>query len=354
MVLDRTDRCARPYAPSAMKKRTIVALLGLAISVVAVFLVAQLVDVSATLSILQRTQPLPLFAVLALIAASITLRAIRWSRLLHARDGSPIPARRLLPILLVGYLGNIVLPARLGEVARAYLAARREDVEFSRALGTVLLERVIDVACLSVVGAAVALAAGAPSWIVQGSLVVAAVGLGVTFVLVFVGVGRAGSIAERVLSRRPALAARIGGFVRKFGEGAGEQPRSAVVLAVALTTVCWLIEGTNFWLISLAVGAGFSWPVAMLAAAMTVLSTAIPSAPGSIGTFELAAVATAVALGVSAEEALAVAVLAHVVTSLPVAIAGGVALGRMSLSLGSLTAGVRVQQTGASQAGPTD
>ncbi|HSH21670.1 MAG TPA: lysylphosphatidylglycerol synthase transmembrane domain-containing protein, partial [Candidatus Caenarcaniphilales bacterium] len=174
-----------------MKRRTVVALAGLAISVGAVLMVAQLVDVGTTVSILQRTQPLPLLIVVVLIAASVTLRAIRWSRLLHRPNGSVVPPMRLLPILLVGYLGNIVLPARLGEVVRAYLAARRESVEFGRALGTVLLERVIDVASLSVVGAAVAVAAGAPGWIVQGSILVAAVGMAVTFVLVFVGVGRA-------------------------------------------------------------------------------------------------------------------------------------------------------------------
>lgn len=323
-----------------MKRRTLIALAGLAISVAAVIAVAQLVDVPATLEILGRTQPLPVVAVVVLIATSVTLRAVRWSRLLHRTDGSKVRARRLLPILLVGYLGNIVLPARLGEVARSYLAARREDVEFGRALGTVLLERVMDVASLSIVGAAVAVAAGAPSWIVQGSLLVAGVGVAVTLVLVSIGVGRAAAIAERLLVRRPALASRIGGFVRSFGAGAGEQPRSALGVAVAITTICWLIEGTNFWLISLAVGADFAWPVAMLCAAMTVLSTAIPSAPGYIGTFELAAVATAVALGVPAEAALAVAVLAHVVTSVPVAIAGGVALARMSMSLSSLAAAV--------------
>jgi uncharacterized protein (TIRG00374 family) len=330
----------------AMKRRTVVALLGLVISVVAVFMVAQLVDVAATIEILKRTQPLPLLGVLGLLATSVTLRAVRWSRLLHRSDGSPIPVARLLPIMLVGYLGNIVLPARLGEVARAYLAARRESVEFSRALGTVLLERVMDVASLSIVGAVVAVAAGAPSWIVQGSLLVAAVGLAVTFALVFVGVGRAATVVERVLRWRPALADRAVAFVRNFGAGAGEQPRGALGLAFVLTTVCWVIEGMYFWLIGIAVGADLSWPVAMLAAAMTVLSTAIPSAPGYIGTYELAAVATAVALGVPSENALAVAVLAHVITSLPVAAAGGVALGRMSLSLGSLAAAAAERRGG--------
>jgi uncharacterized membrane protein YbhN (UPF0104 family) len=85
----------------------------------------------------------------------------------------------------------------------------------------------------------------------------------------------------------------------------------------------------------------------MLCATVTVLSTAIPSAPGYIGTFELAAVAALGALGVPGESALAVAVLTHVTTTIPIAIAGGVSLARMSLSLGSLaTAAGESQRAG--------
>jgi len=71
-------------------------------------------------------------------------------------------------------------------------------------------------------------------------------------------------------------------------------------------------------------------------AAVTVLGTAVPSAPGYVGTFDLAAATTAQALGVAAAPALALAVLAHAMTVLPTAGAGAVSLVAMNARLGRL------------------
>ena len=59
---------------------------------------------------------------MGVVAVQVALRSFRWSLLLPVRpEGRPIPARRLAPPLLVGYLGNTVLPARLGEAMRAVI-----------------------------------------------------------------------------------------------------------------------------------------------------------------------------------------------------------------------------------------
>jgi hypothetical protein len=84
------------------------------------------------------------------------------------------------------------------------------------------------------------------------------------------------------------------------------------------------------------VGVTIDPPAALLIAAVTVLGTALPSAPGYVGTFELAAASTAQALGVAAAPALALAVLAHAMAVLPVAIAGAVSLVVMDARLGRL------------------
>ena len=66
--------------------------------------------------------------------------------------------------MLVGYLGNAVLPARLGEPMRAVIASRRERIGTTEALGSVLVERVIDIATLAVVGFVAALIVAGPAW----------------------------------------------------------------------------------------------------------------------------------------------------------------------------------------------
>jgi uncharacterized protein (TIRG00374 family) len=52
--------------------------------------------------------------------------------------------RRLFPVVVIGYMGNNVYPARAGEVIRAYVLRRREGVSISASLATIIVERVFD------------------------------------------------------------------------------------------------------------------------------------------------------------------------------------------------------------------
>ena len=112
-----------------------------------------------------------------------------------------------------------------------------------------------------------------------------------------------------------------------FAQGVdrGRSPRRLLAVA-ALSCLCWGLDALVFWLVAQAIGVQLSVPAAVLIAGMTVLVTAIPAAPGYVGTYELAATTTAAALGVPGPEALAVAVLAHILTTVPLALAGVLAL----------------------------
>jgi uncharacterized protein (TIRG00374 family) len=327
---------------------------GLGISAGALLLLGQIVDIEATLELLRRTDPLPLMLVLLVLGAQLALRSIRWSYLLPAETGARILPARLLPVLLVGYLGNMVLPARLGEVVRAYLVSRREPVAFSVSLGVVFLERVLDTASLAVVGFAAASLAGAATWMITGTALVAVGASAVVAFLVVVGIGRVVKWGERMLGSASPYVTRVGAVLGRFGQGAGEQPRSVIALAFAISVTCWLLEGTTFWLVGRAIGADLGWMTCVLMAAITVLGTAIPSAPGFVGTYELAAVAAGTAVGVPADVAFAVALLAHAATVLPLMIGGIASLIRMSVSLGTVVDEAEEQRQHVSQPHPHD
>ena len=327
---------------------------GLGISAGALLVLGQIVDIEATLELLRRTDPLPLMLVLLVIAAQLALRSIRWSYLLPAETGVRIPAARLLPVLLVGYLGNMVLPARLGEVVRAYLVSRREPVAFSVSLGVVFLERVMDTASLAVVGFVAASLAGAAAWMITGTALVAVVASAVVAFLVGVGIGRVVDWGERMLGSTSPIVGRVGVVLGRFGQGAGEQPRSVIVLAFGISVTCWLLEGTTFWLVGRAIGADLGWMTCVLMAAITILGTAIPSAPGFVGTYELAAVAAGTVVGVPADVSLAVALLAHAATVLPLVIGGIASLIRMSVSFDQMVDEAEAQRQQVSQQHPHD
>lgn len=320
-----------------MKSGRLLRVLGLLASLVGLALVVRSLDVSTTVNTLAGAQPGPLALCLLVVTAQVVLRSARWRILLPARlDGVRIPLPRIAGPLLVGYLGNAALPARLGEVARAVLIARRERLDTAAALGSVVLERVVDTASLAIVGLVAATEVGAPSWIGQLCLVAAA-GLVLAVALMATvglspGTRRIGAIATRLhAGRRAAVAlASLDTFARGLDRAA--RP-SRVVAAATISVFCWGLDATLVWLVAESLGIPMTPAGAMLVAAIAILGTAIPSAPGYIGTFDLAAATTAGALGIDPSAAAVLAVLYHAVSLLPTAIGGGVALIAMDMRL---------------------
>lgn len=318
----------------------VIRLVGLLVSVVALWVVIHSVDLGACASVLSHANPIPLAACLAVIATQVTLRAVRWRLLLPPPPGDGlIKVRRIIPVLLVGYLGNAVLPARLGEPIRAFLVARREDLDAAEAFGSVVLERVVDTATLAVVAFVAAVAVNAPSWIVQATAVAAIAGTAVTGALVVIGPGRMVLLTRRIVAHLP-FATRAEPILKRlddFARGIDRPSRSsAIVVAVVVSATTWMLDAATFWLVASSIGVQVSPAAALLIAAVTVLGTALPSAPGYVGTFELASATTAQALGVAAVPALALAVLAHAMTVLPTAGAGAISLVGMNARLGRL------------------
>ena len=333
-------------------RQLLLALAGVAISVVALAVVVGSVDVGAAGSALGRADPRFLLVALGSYLVGLTFRTVRWSHLLpFAAGAARVSPRRILPVMMVGYLGNAVLPARLGEAIRAYLVARRESLPFGGAAGSVVLERIVDTATLAVLAFVAAASLGNLPWLIQGSAIAAAVGVGVVIVLATTGLGPLLPLARLVIGwlpigdRRSALTRTAEHFVASSG---GAHRRPAVLIAALLSLGAWLTDAVVFWLVGRSLGIDLSPLGALLVTAITVLATAIPSAPGYLGTFELAAVTAAGALGVDGGPALAFAVLAHVMAIVPSAVGGALALTAMGGGLRTISRAAVEQRRGAS------
>lgn len=89
------------------------------------------------------------FWVLVSVTASLIAffsRAFRWNMLIEPLGYKPHPGNTSAS-LMIGYLANLAVP-RLGEVTRCGTLNRAEKVPFNSLLGTVIIERIIDVVCL--------------------------------------------------------------------------------------------------------------------------------------------------------------------------------------------------------------
>jgi glycosyltransferase 2 family protein len=303
------------------RARTIV---GLAISAIALVLVVRSVDLAAAADALRTADPRWLILLVAAIAVDVLARAVRLQVLLAPVGG--LRYRLALGALLIGYFANNVLPARLGELIRMQVVADRSGISRSTVLGNMVVERAVDAA---VVVAIAALAIVALS--VQGAVAVAVlVGLAVT---VFLGLVVALAIMAHRLPGAERAAARLAQWPRtsailgrlRDGLAVAGRPRT-MVPAVALTVISWTCTVVAFAAAARAVGVEITLGQAALLAAGTNLATAVPAAPGYIGTFELAAVTIAASVGLPAGPALAFAVLVHVTILLLTSLGGVVAI----------------------------
>jgi uncharacterized protein (TIRG00374 family) len=229
-----------------------------------------------------------------------------------------VPVRLTAAYLAIGYFANTMLPARLGDLARALLAGRAFQVGRLTVLGTIVVERLADglfiLAVVVVLG--IVVAGGAD----LASTAVVLAGLAVVGLVVLAGVlawihrpgeglrGRIRSLVDRVLDGMAAL----------------RSPRSFAVAAL-LTIAAFGMSVASFATVASAAGVHLSIGQAALVMGGLALSTSIPAAPGSLGTYEFVGVSILTTIGVGADVALAIVVVIHVAATLPLAFAGLVA-----------------------------
>ena len=118
------------------------ATLGIAISVVAIVILINSVDIEAALQVLRTASPAWIAVMFVTAIIDIGARGGRWRALLEPI--APLPYSRVLGYTYIGYLANNVLPARLGELYRSHALGEGEGISRPTVLGTVVVERVVD------------------------------------------------------------------------------------------------------------------------------------------------------------------------------------------------------------------
>jgi uncharacterized protein (TIRG00374 family) len=299
------------------------AALGLLISVVALVLVIRNVDLQAAWEALRTANPAWIALLVLFVLGDILLRAVRWRVLLA--PVARLPYRPVTASLLVGYLANNVLPARLGEIVRSHDLGERTGVSRSTILGTIVIERVVDTMVVVSIAALAILVLSVRGIVASAVLV----GFAVTALLVVaIAVGMAAHRlpgANRVrayLDRWPGIHRSL---VRLRAGLAVVGNLRTMLLAVVLSVASWSLTVLAFAAAAQAVGVEPTMGQAALLAAGTNLATAIPAAPGYVGTFELAVVTIAASVGIPADQALAFGILVHVTILLITSIGGAIA-----------------------------
>jgi hypothetical protein len=258
--------------------------------------------------------------------AGFPLRGLRWATLLRG-TGVRISTKDSTEIIFLSWLVNCVVPAKLGDVYRAYLLKINSTASMSRTLGTVFIERILDLFAIAILG----LAAG--YWSFRSGLppaiqIVFGIGVVVVIALAF-GLFTMRNFGRQIIVKLP-LPHQILELYDRFEEGvfgalvARHLPRLGL-----MTGLIWMTEALRLFLIVQALGfadVSLGLSGAVFVALIGSLLTAVPLSPAGLGIVEAGVVGVLhVAYGVPLPEATAIALLDRVVSVFSIIVFGSIA-----------------------------
>ena len=327
-----------------MSRRAIQIAVSLSITAVALWYCLHDIDFAEVARAVGDARPLWLVPLALLAALSLWLRAVRWRVILETL--APLGDTPVFEATCIGFMGNMVLPLRAGEVIKPIVVARSGRVGTAAALATVAIERLLDLAMLAAFASlTLYLIPTDPTLKTVARLLVALVGAAIAALAVTIRYARPiEGMVERLAARLPAV---VGSAVRDAARGflVGVQglarPR-ALGLVFVYSALVWLVTAAGFSVGALALS--IDAPLVPLGFAVTVIVAAavsVPSAPGYVGVFWAGSQMALALFGVARSTALTYGLLNWIVQMVVILSLGTWCLSRLNLSLGEVAQAAR-------------
>ena len=298
-----------------------------------------------------------LMALAAILATGVfPLRAIRWRPILDPVAPN-LPYGKLWRATAIGMMINNVVPARVGELARAFALSRSApEVPFTASLASLVVDRLLDAIVIFGLMFAAMLAPAFPqgaqisgrpvaSYAVIG---VAATLIGLAALYLFIlfpnRVLALWDTATRRLS--PKVAARGREALTSLSKGLSVL-RSPGRFAVVLwwTLAHWLLNALAFWVGFRAAGMDLPFSAALFLQGIIAIGVAVPQAPGFFGVFEhFARIGLVGIYGVPADAAVSWAIGFHLLSYIPITVIGAWYFLRAGISMGEISGAQRAAE----------
>lgn len=254
---------------------------------------------------------LPILLVIFLV--SYVGRAFRWQALFD-----PYKPRwsQVFATLSIGYFLSNITPARLGDVARAYLLGTIEKIPVARALSTVVVERSMDgLTVVLLLLALLPLIPNVPPEWVNSGLVLGVIGIGLLVALAVISLKRERGVAflRKLVSPikfldREGLWHFVGNLIDGFAVIRSPRP---LLKAGFWSLEVWLVASLLAWLTMFSLGINLPFTAGVLIQVATALAVTVAPSPGQLGVFHLIAVSVLKLYGIDPNQALAYAFVLH-------------------------------------------
>ncbi|TFG92759.1 MAG: flippase-like domain-containing protein [Syntrophobacterales bacterium] len=287
--------------------------LGIAIGFLFVYFSFKGVDLGRIADGLKNAKLSFIPAVLGLLVLIQIIRSYRWGIIL--KPMMAIDQLSLFSVTSVGFLAVVAIPARIGELARPYLISTKTGVSMSSAVGTVLVERVLDGLTILAAFFIVVLFTPLPPWLIRGSLVflfIILVFLGVMIFLIFKREIALNFLAPLFRRLPEKWHLRLADLIDSLIDGFKIIPHwRSMCYLVFLSVAMWLTDAVAMYVLFFAFGFDLPLSAAFVLMVIIILGIAIPTAPGFVGNWHFFCVLGLGLFGIHKTDALTYAIVLH-------------------------------------------
>jgi hypothetical protein len=312
---------------------------GIVLGVVLIYFSVRGVNFNETLAHLKKIHLGYVALSLFLILIMQVLRSYRWGVILQPME--KISQFTLFSVTCVGFLAIAAIPARIGELARPYLIAKKSSIKMSSALGTIIVERVLDSLAILAITIAVLVMQDLPSWMIKSGIIFLILTL--LMIACMIGLVWRRETAIKIIGRFLQLlpdkpAQKINNVIHHFIDGFQViTDVKRLLYLLFLSAVVWLVDVAAIYALLLAFG--FNLPVLAAFVIMVILvaGIAIPTAPGFIGNWHYACILGLSLFNVAKPEAFSFALVYHFLSIAIIVILGVIFLPFNKFSISDMT-----------------
>ncbi len=287
--------------------------IGIVIGTFFVYLSLRGIDLNGIIEGLQRAHLLFIIPFLLLMTFVQMLKSYRWGVIM--KPIATIDQFSLFAVTNVGLMAVIAVPARVGELARPYLISTKTGTSMSSAIGTIMVERVLDALSILAVFFVVIMFTPLPPWIIRSSILFLCLVLAFLAIMAFLLLKKEASLKmissvlnvfpERWRLKIMTLADNmIDGFKIIFRV-------QSMFQLVFLSLVIWVIDAVSMYILFFAFDIALPLSAAFVLMPIIILGIAIPTAPGFVGNWHFFCVLGLGLFGIDKTQALTYAIVLH-------------------------------------------
>jgi len=300
------------------RKNYLVSLVGILISALLIVFAIKKVDLSITWIYIKKADYYYFLLAVVVYVIGFIPRGLRWKLML--KPIKIIPMSVITSSILIGYMANNILPARLGELIRAYTLGKYENISKTMAIASIGIERIFD--GLVIVGILIVTILYHP-FDGEQSLIINKVRYLSLIIflsaLIFILIGRLfynylkrGFQKNNLLTSSNLKRCLMNNIINIIESLKFIRFDTYLLIIILLSVIVWIFDGLTFYIMLKAMGLYWDPVMAFFCMAFVNLGLIVPSAPGYFGVYHGLVIISLSFFGITTEQALAYGSIVHI------------------------------------------